>query len=109
MKKVFEYAVYAASAISWLSLLVIFAVDDIKSEISFERIIILVAGLIIFWALSQLALAYVLSNKNNCPDKRQSEEQAKLDARKKEQESMEQAYHIALICKTDKLIDLTRK
>ncbi len=111
MKKLFEYAVYASSIISWLSLLIFFFIDDTKSEIGYEKLIIFVAGVIIFWALSQLALAYVLGNKNNRPkDKGQSDErQAELDARKREQENMEQVYHLALICKTDKLIELTKK
>lgn len=109
MKKVFEYVLLTSNIISWLALFFVFGIDDTKSEINFDKLILIVAGVILFWAAMQLITACFYSNKKDCSNEEQpdAERQAKLDARKKEQESMEHAYHVAVMCRVDKLIELT--
>lgn len=111
MKKFFEYVLLTSNIISWLALFFVFGIDDTQSEISFDKLILIVAGVILFWAAMQLITACFYSNKKDCSNEEQpdAERQAKLEARRIEQNKMEQVYHQALIYRVDKLIELTSK
>lgn len=101
MKKSFEYAVYTSNIISWLSLLFVFAIDDKKIDVSFEELIMLIAGVILFWAITQLIAAWYFSTKKACSVQEQADIDECRTLRAKRCEDFKEVYHQALFFQDD--------